>query len=25
MQRRNLKDEECFDREIWRKKMMSLG
>jgi hypothetical protein len=25
MQRRNLKDEGCFDREIWRKKMMSLG
>jgi hypothetical protein len=25
MQRRNLKDEECFDREIWRTKIMSLG
>jgi hypothetical protein len=25
MQRRNLKDEECFDRELWRKKIMSLG
>jgi hypothetical protein len=24
MQRRNLKDEECFDRELWRKKIMSL-
>jgi hypothetical protein len=21
MQRRNLKDEECFDRELWRKKL----
>jgi hypothetical protein len=25
MQRRNLKDEECFDRELWRKKIVSLG
>jgi hypothetical protein len=25
MQRRNLKDEECFDREIGRTKIMSLG
>jgi hypothetical protein len=25
MQRRNLKDEECFDREFWRKKIMSFG
>jgi hypothetical protein len=25
MQRRNLKDEECFDREIWRTKNLSLG
>jgi hypothetical protein len=25
MQRRNLKDEECFDRGIWRTKIMSLG
>jgi hypothetical protein len=25
VQRRNLKDEECFDREIWRTKIMSLG
>jgi hypothetical protein len=25
MQRRNLKDEECFDRELSRKKIMSLG
>jgi hypothetical protein len=25
MQRGNLKDEECFDRELWRKKIMSLG
>jgi hypothetical protein len=25
MQRRNLKDEEYFDRELWRKKIMSLG
>jgi hypothetical protein len=25
MQRRNLKDKECFDRELWRKKIMSLG
>jgi hypothetical protein len=25
MQRRNLKDEECFDRELWRKEIMSLG
>jgi hypothetical protein len=25
MQRRNLKDEERFDREIWRTKIMSLG
>jgi hypothetical protein len=24
MQRRNLKDEGCFDRELW-KKIMSLG
>jgi hypothetical protein len=22
MQRRNLKDEECFDRELWRKKIV---
>jgi hypothetical protein len=25
MQRRNPKDEERFDRELWRKKIMSLG
>jgi hypothetical protein len=25
MKGRNLKDEECFDRELWRKKIMSLG
>jgi hypothetical protein len=25
MQRRNLKDEECSDRELWRKKIVSLG
>jgi hypothetical protein len=25
MQRGNLKDEECFDRETWRTKIMSLG
>jgi hypothetical protein len=25
MQRGNLKDEEYFDRELWRKKIMSLG
>jgi hypothetical protein len=25
MQRINLKDEECFDREIWRMKIMFLG
>jgi hypothetical protein len=25
MQRRNLKDEECFDQELWKKKIMSLG
>jgi hypothetical protein len=25
MQRRNLKDEECFDREIGRTEIMSLG
>jgi hypothetical protein len=26
VQRRNLKDEECFDRELWRKiKIMSLS
>jgi hypothetical protein len=25
MQRRNLKDEECFVRVIWRTKIMSLG
>jgi hypothetical protein len=25
MQRRNLKDEESFGRELWRKKIMSLG
>jgi hypothetical protein len=25
MQRRNLKDEECLNRELWRKKIMSLG
>jgi hypothetical protein len=24
MYRRNFKDEECFDRELWRKKIMSL-
>jgi hypothetical protein len=24
-QKRNLKDEECFDRELWRTKFMSLG
>jgi hypothetical protein len=24
MQRRNLRDEECFDREFWGKKIMSL-
>jgi hypothetical protein len=25
MQRINLKDEECFDRDLWSKKIMSLG
>jgi hypothetical protein len=25
IQRGNLKDEECFYRELWRKKIMSLG
>jgi hypothetical protein len=25
MQRKSLKDEECFGREFWRKKIMSLG
>jgi hypothetical protein len=25
MQRRKLKDEECFDREVWMKKIMSMG
>jgi hypothetical protein len=25
MQRGNLKDEGCFDRELWRKEIMSLG
>jgi hypothetical protein len=25
MQRRNLKDEECFDLQIWRTEIMSLG
>jgi hypothetical protein len=25
MQRKNLKDEEYFDREIWRTKIMSLS
>jgi hypothetical protein len=25
MQRRNLKVEECFDREIWRKQIMFFG
>jgi hypothetical protein len=25
MQRGDLKDEECFDCELWRKKIMSLG
>jgi hypothetical protein len=24
MQRRNLKDKECFDRELWRKIILSL-
>jgi hypothetical protein len=24
MQSRNLKDEECFDQELWRKNIMSL-
>jgi hypothetical protein len=24
-QRRNLKDEDCFDRELWRKKIVSPG
>jgi hypothetical protein len=24
LQSRNLKDEECFDRELWRGKNMSL-
>jgi hypothetical protein len=25
MQRRIFKDEECFDREFWREKIMFLG
>jgi hypothetical protein len=25
MQRKNLKDEEYFDRELWRENLMSLG
>jgi hypothetical protein len=25
VQRRNHKNEKCFDRELWREKMMSLG
>jgi hypothetical protein len=25
MQTRNLTDEECFDHELWRKKIISLG
>jgi hypothetical protein len=25
MQRRNLKDEDCFDRELWKENIMSLG
>jgi hypothetical protein len=25
MQRRNLKDEVCFDREVWREKIMCLN
>jgi hypothetical protein len=25
MQRGNLKDGECFDRELWRKKIVFLG
>jgi hypothetical protein len=25
MQKRNLKDDEYFDRELWRKKNMFLG
>jgi hypothetical protein len=25
MQRGNLKDEEYFDRELWKEKIMSLG
>jgi hypothetical protein len=25
MQRRNLKDKECFDRELWKEKIVSLG
>jgi hypothetical protein len=25
MQRRNLKDKECFNRELWRKTVMSLS
>jgi hypothetical protein len=25
MQRRNLQDGECFDRELWRMKIMSSG
>jgi hypothetical protein len=25
MQRGNLKDEECFDRELWRKKNHPFG
>jgi hypothetical protein len=24
-QKRNLKDERCFDRELWMKKIMYLG
>jgi hypothetical protein len=25
MKRRELKDEECMDQDIWRRKIMSLG
>jgi hypothetical protein len=25
MRRRNLKDGECFDRELWRNKIMPFG
>jgi hypothetical protein len=25
MKRRELKDEECMDRDLWRRKIMSLG